>query len=202
MIEWFWRQVAKLAVANRDRIMRRAFRTPYTHIGTDDDIYMMRYWLFNPYQPNSKKSWRQFLPSVRLHWICRPDRDRHHHDHPWNARTIILDGWYREHRDDEILHRRTGDTASIKFGEYHTISEVSEGGVWTLFITWKYRGTWGFDVDGVKVPYRIYLAEASGARAIADQYAQCRELIPPCKVDCPCQREADQRRKEVSDGTD
>jgi hypothetical protein len=29
--------------------------------------------------------------------------------------------------------------------------------VWTLFITWRYQGTWGFDVDGSKVPWREYL---------------------------------------------
>jgi hypothetical protein len=32
-----------------------------------------------------------------------------------------------------------------------------DGGATTLFITGKYRGTWGFLVDGVKVPWREYL---------------------------------------------
>jgi hypothetical protein len=32
-----------------------------------------------------------------------------------------------------------------------------EGGAWTIFITGKYRGTWGFLVDGAKVQWRKYL---------------------------------------------
>lgn len=39
----------------------------------------------------------------------------------------------------------------------HRISEVSEGGVYTLFISGKWRGVWGFLVDGVKVPWKKYL---------------------------------------------
>lgn len=58
----------------------------------------------------------------------------------------------------EVEYERTaGYTGRLLFGEYHRIIEVSDGGVWTLFITWKYQGTWGFLVDGVKVPYRKYL---------------------------------------------
>lgn len=158
-------------------IWRRAVRTPYIHL----DGYMNRYWLFNPYQHADgayiKHGWlRRLLPSVRVHHILRGDRDDHLHDHPWNARTIILSGYYRETR---LVHpkpfrdcpaapyrvhfyRAEGDTAAIRFGEYHSIDEVSPGGVVTLFFTWKYRGVWGFLVDGVKVPWRQYLGEHQG----------------------------------------
>lgn len=53
--------------------------------------------------------------------------------------------------------RKAGTTAALKFGEYHRITEVSIGGVWTLFVTGKYRGAWGFDVDGIKVQWKHYL---------------------------------------------
>jgi hypothetical protein len=169
-----WNLIAKLAArpAVVRWLKRRALKTPYLHIMKDDDVYMERYWLFNPYQLSSeKKTWRrQWLPSARLHWIRMPDTDRAPHDHPWDARTIILEGAYTERRllgfsqiHDEYTEyygrvtRGAGETATLKFGEYHSIETISPGGVWTLFITWKYQGTWGFLVDGKKVQYKKYL---------------------------------------------
>lgn len=173
MSEWLWSVIARIVTIHsvRRRLIARAQRTPYTHItGPDGSIYMGRWWLFNPYPAKSdgrKRRWGDWLPSVRLHHIHRPDVDRHLHDHPWNARTIILWGWYREELPPsrmvsgvELRNFRTRfvrDTGRLLFGQYHRIDEVAEGGVWTLFITWRYRGTWGFNVDGRKVPWREYL---------------------------------------------
>lgn len=142
-----------------DWIITRAQLTPYHHIADPNgDIYMYRWWLFNPYPT---KGWRALLPSVRVHRIMREDRDGHMHDHPWNARTVILRGWYTEvraERDGNFVYARVeGDTVPLRFGEYHRIAHVAEGGAYTLFITGKKRGTWGFLVDGVKVPWRKYL---------------------------------------------
>lgn len=163
--EVFWRPLAWLL--SREPIARvllgRAKRTPYTHIhGKDGSVYMMRWWLFNPYEwpagSGTKARWRKWLPSARVHWIRRPDDDRALHDHPWNARTIILRGGYVETKQNgEVVRRRAGDTARLLFGEYHRIDYVPEDGALTLFITWRYRGTWGFLVNGQKVPWREYL---------------------------------------------
>jgi hypothetical protein len=158
-----------------DWLIRRAMRTPYSPIVKDGELYMERFWLFNPYPPKNdgrKAPW-QFPISIRLHHILLPDQGQHLHDHPWNARTIILRGGYAEVRpipsnrhealtglpppDGAIFIRCPGDTATLNFGEYHRITGVSPGGVWTLFITGKYRGTWGFLKDGHKVPWREYL---------------------------------------------
>lgn len=176
MTEQIWGALARLAIRPRvrDWMIRRALRTPYTPIYKNGDMYMDRYWLFNPYdlRPESEKGLLAKLmgklPSARLHLILLPDQDRDMHDHPWDARTIILDGWYEEERlmqvrmsDDWTTTsqyvRKPGDTAPLRFGEYHKITKLSIGGVWTLFITWKYRGTWGFLVGGKKVPYKQYL---------------------------------------------
>lgn len=197
-----WRLAAWLATRKSVMVwlMRRAFRTPYSHITSADgtDVYMRRFWLFNPYSVETGKRqgewakrpwWREILPSVRLHHIMRADQDRHLHDHPWNARTIILKGWYEEERysDESPLGRakremlaaapygkhfgagRThletriaGYTGRLMFGQYHRITQVPRDGVWTLFITWRKRGSWGFDVDGREVPWREYIAEHSG----------------------------------------
>lgn len=140
-------------------LIARAQRTPYRHL----DGYMGRWWLFNPYETSDgqrpARGWlRRLLPSVRIHHIQRPDEDRHLHDHPWDARTVILRGWYVEVREDGQHHLRyAGTTACLNFGEFHRVTHVAADGVWTLFITWRYRGTWGFKVDGHKVPWKQYL---------------------------------------------
>lgn len=136
-------------------------KTPYTHIMHPKGVYMERYWLFNPYQPESSGKHNRFPISIRIHHICLPDDARDLHDHPWNARTIILKGGYIEQRlvnGNEVVcfERLPGDTAKIKFGEYHTIEALADGGAWTVFITGKYRGTWGFLVNGAKVQWRKY----------------------------------------------
>lgn len=173
-----------------DWLIARAHRTPYTHITSKDgtDVYMGRWWLFNPYPHEAStpaerevwdKSWRGKVPSIRVHHIRRHDADRHLHDHPWNARTIILRGGYLEERPANEtdkppckrswlvfapegkyrwnIPRSVGYTGRLLFGEYHRIRRVPPEGAWTLFITWKKQGTWGFLVDGTKVPWRKYL---------------------------------------------
>jgi hypothetical protein len=162
----FWNLLAKfLALPTVAQwLINRALQTPYAHITSADgeDVYMGRWWLFNPYlETPGLRCFKWFPWSIRVHHICREDQDRDLHDHPWNARTFILVGGYVEER--ESLHgrprfgRSAGDTASLKFGEYHRITQVTPDGAWTLFITGPYQGTWGFLVNGVKVNWRTYL---------------------------------------------
>lgn len=189
MRELIWRAVARIVTipAVTDWLIARARRTPYTAITSRDgtDVYMVRLWLFNPYGKDANGDpgparWG-WLPSIRVHHIRRRDDDGRKHDHPWNARTIVLRGAYEEERFSEgwtdvykrqhflsnnpggefaiteTQFRPRGYTGRLLFGEYHRISWVPKEGVWTLFFTWKKRGTWGFDVEGVKVPWRKYL---------------------------------------------
>jgi len=190
MLNIFWRIIAKVLArpAIADWLIARAKLTPYQHIISADgtEMYMGRWWLFNPYSRETHKAALWWCPwSFRIHHIMRPDEDRDLHDHPWNARTIILRGWYTEQRPAgvewkkavmagmvsnpeqkwvdwvmkdacEWIKRDQGDTASLNHGEYHRIDQVSPGGVITLFITSKWRGDWGFLVNGVKVPWRTY----------------------------------------------
>lgn len=194
MKEFIWKHIARFLAQPRiaKAIIRHAQKTPYCHLPSNEDpSYMARWWVFNPYsRVTNKPRWGWLCPvSIRVHHIRREDYDRAMHDHPWNARTIILDGWYLEKRplltgrfsepdrmdrrewlpDVELKWRRPGDTAALKFGEYHTIVEVADGGVYTLFFSSKWRGVWGFWVTareraargayciGVKVPWREYL---------------------------------------------
>lgn len=165
-----WNLIARLlarpAVANW--LIARAQRRPYSPIIKDGKLYMDRWWLFNPYPDtgasgSDRKRW-QFPISIRIHHIMLPDQDRHLHDHPWNARTVILRGWYIEERisrqpdlDNGCRWRVPGDSATLTYGEFHRITALSADGCYTMFITGPYRGTWGFLVDGVKVQWRKYL---------------------------------------------
>ena len=171
MINFLWRLLAKLLArpAVAARLIARAKRTPYLHIMSADGQtrYMGRWWLFNPYSRTTHKPERWWCPwSFRIHHIMRPDEDRDLHDHPWNARTIILRGSYVEQRQAsdewkkavraamvpnphpkivdwvmkdacEWIRRDQGDTARLLHGEYHRIDQISPGGVFTLFITSK-----------------------------------------------------------------
>jgi hypothetical protein len=166
-------------------------------------LYMSRWWVFNPYPTSSQNRRRWNLPiSIRVHHIVRPDDDRAMHDHPWNARTIILRGWYTEKRPSDLsktqlsaetqdlinrcsaqghyelaeyFTRRPGDTATLRVGEYHTITDVSEGGVYTLFISGKWRADWGFMVNGAKVWWRTYLYGTPDPKANA--YSELAETF-------------------------
>lgn len=177
MSDFILRHLARFLARPRvaDAIIRYAQQTPYMHLPSNEDpSYMMRWWVFNPYNRHNNKPRFRWCPwSIRVHHIRREDSDRVMHDHPWNARTFILKGWYIEVRenpdyDDSIIPhagnwplglkwRRAGDTAKLGFGEYHAIREVSDGGVYTLFISGPWQGVWGFLVNGVKVPWRTYL---------------------------------------------
>lgn len=187
MKEMLWTAIAWLVSRKpiADWIIQRAQRTPYTHLPG----YMNRLWVFNAYkkQDGHEITPIPFLPSIRVHHILRKDLDRDHHDHPWDARSIILRNGYTERRlldrdrfvssegyagtsTNRIIltvdygklyeveyKRQRGDTSALRFGEFHTITEVPDEGVWTLFFTFKYKGTWGFLKDGKKIPWRDYM---------------------------------------------
>jgi hypothetical protein len=143
--------VSRPAIA--DWLIRRSQATPYFHLNS----YMERWWLFNPTVEDDPRRF-EWLPSIRIHHILRGDKGRHRHNHPWDARTIILKGWYYEDRDDgDMLHvRARGYTGALEAGSFHHIAAVSPGGVWTLFFHWKWQHTWGFDTEQGFVPWKEY----------------------------------------------
>lgn len=201
MLNLFWTLVARIVATPwiADRLIRRAMKTPFNHLPSNDDpSYMARYWLFNPYPESSqdRKRW-QFPWSIRLHHIKRPDAERDLHDHPWNARTIILRGGYIEQRllkqDDparaealrraglpsdtkaeltEYFSRFRGQTAKINHNEYHSITSLLDDrlGVWTMFISGPWLGDWGFLRNGTKVWWRTYLKDKEEAERLTRKY--------------------------------
>ncbi len=153
-----------------DWLIRRAKRTPYYHL----DSYMDRWWLI-PYRsdighgtgpvPFRRRPIAWLIQrcgiSIRVHEILRSDEGRDPHDHPWPYLTIILRGYYLERRYNDA-----GQCTSIEIhgpgsilwrpaGSWHRLELAYP--VTTLFITGSKSQTWGFNVDGKKVPHREYL---------------------------------------------
>lgn len=144
-------------------------------IGPDDTLYMERFIIFNRgggSEGSGNSGPVQFprIPfSIRLHRICRPDSDRHLHDHPSSFRSFVLRGWY-EHEVEGYgdIEVNAGDTYVMRKGMFHRIFVVPPQGVWTLVIFGKRDTTWGFLVNGRKVPYTEYLAAKPKPLTVAD----------------------------------
>lgn len=146
-----------------DCIITSAQKTLYSHLyKSDNGVYMSRWWLMPRWLLGRDEkdqlypfSW---LPIIaRVHHIQQPDDERDLHDHPADYRSIILRGYYvEEDIYGQRYLRQQGETVSNRAENFHTIVEISEGGVWTLFMLRKKRNEWGFLVDGRKVPWRKY----------------------------------------------
>lgn len=100
--------------------------------------------------------------AVRVHEILRSD-EADPHDHPWPYVTIILSGGYWETRYNaagEQISRQWHGPGSVLYrpaGSWHRLDLVKGAlPATTLFITGKYVGTWGFNVNGKKVPHYEY----------------------------------------------
>lgn len=91
--------------AVRDRLYRIAMADPDSTIFSPDGkvVYMERGWLFNPVR-NGRRKYPWIPLSLRVHHIRQPDLDRHLHDHPWAARTWIMQGGYDELRREEMIY--------------------------------------------------------------------------------------------------
>lgn len=159
-----WPAIAN-GIANSPRLVgwikRTSTRTPYMHL----DGYMHRWWLLprwclqvDEYGYLFPKPWMPF--AIRVHHIKRPDAGLDLHDHPFDYRTIIMDGWYRE---TNIFGASTlrfhGDTIKSRAQTFHHIDDMPSDGVWTLFIMGRRINAWGFLVGGRKVYYRDYLGK-------------------------------------------
>lgn len=149
-----------------DLIIALALKTPYGHLSHKDGTpYMNRWWLFS-------KGRKKSQVRARIHHICTPDYDRHYHDHPWSFVSIVLKGWYKEARPESIepyftrdygeseastyTLRKAGSVAYRRASDRHRITEVSEGGVWTLVIVWPKIQWWGFYTPKGKIHWRDY----------------------------------------------
>lgn len=150
-------------------IIRQAKKTPYSHLEhADGTLYMARWWLF-------QTRWL----SARVHHIASADYDRHMHDHPFSFLSILLDGWYVEHRpltidpcfgargieSVRVTVRKTGSVAYRSTSDRHLIAQVPVGGVWTLVFLSSRRQWWGFYTPEGKVHWKDYCSVHAAGEA-------------------------------------
>lgn len=164
MADFLWSLVAR--VLRRPLIVawltRRAWANMDAPIVKGDNTYMLRGWVFNPYDRETRARKYPRIPfSLRMHFILREDDDRHLHDHPWSGRSLVLDGGYYEQRWGSawVEARMAGSSARLEHGQFHRIVSVSSRGALTLCVLGRMHGDWGFLVDGKKVPHAEYLKE-------------------------------------------
>lgn len=158
-----------------DKLIAFAKRTPYFHLQhADGSSYMERYWVVR-----LGRRWNKDygLIGIRLHHILTPDLDRVLHDHPWAFISVVLRGWYIEHRpvtnspcfdgEMEKTYRTIRLVRSIAFRwwtDRHRITTVSTGGVWTLFVTFPKMQWWGFYTRLGKIYYQDYNSVHGGRK--------------------------------------
>jgi len=123
-------------------------------IGDPGDPLLVRYTLL----------WTPWV-RVYIHKLCRSDRDRHLHDHPWSFVSVVLWSGYHEMRPGNevvergplsIAYRRAEDQHRVRLRqlmrvEYHgttqTWHRVGEIPAWTLVICGRKRRLWGFETE-------------------------------------------------------
>jgi len=121
----------------------------------DGGPYLMRYYVFGddgalshwPVGTQPRLKWLPF--AVYLHEFLQPDEDRDLHNHPWRTSfSLLLVGGYDEERfvGDGVGVRRLGPGRLnvIKRNDYHRVVRLHGDSAWTLFVTGKYVGPWGF----------------------------------------------------------
>jgi hypothetical protein len=156
------------------KLLKRLFA--WQTIEKDGSVFMLRFFLYRRTRDNR---------AIYLHIIYRPDADKDPHDHPWDFRSFILWGSYKEvfwtkqfHGFSPYSPFYVPDTRShswlstyrVPAEHIHRIFTVSRSPIVTLVFCGAVRRKWGFwkmDEAGsftrgqadnpVFVPWREYL---------------------------------------------
>lgn len=127
-------------------------REPDFVIGPADNPYIRRWWLVP----------RNEFQNVYLHEILRSDDDRALHDHPWDNRSLLIEGRYIEHTPDGVFFREPGSVIARRAEDSHRL-EVSNGGyAVSLFFTGQKVREWGFWCPNGWVHWRDFTAGENG----------------------------------------
>jgi hypothetical protein len=159
---WLWED----AVDALGRRLRRhvADREPDFRVWRGEGGIYLRRWNLLP---------RNRVFNIYLHHFCQSDEDRAHHDHPWVNASLVLSGYYFEHRiraggvqeralraPGNIILRlpRTAHRVEL-LGQPPEEWPSSNAGIytcWTLFITGPNVREWGFHCPGGWRPWREF----------------------------------------------
>lgn len=145
----------------------KAAKLPKRVIARDEgDVYLNRYYLLGEpgglkYFPEDQREMRWWqkplarFPLVYLHHFERSDEDESLHNHPWEAKALILAGGYLEERrvlawrrtktgfeiDEKIC--RPGTVNRLNADTFHRVRLLQKD-CWTLIVVGKKVQTWGF----------------------------------------------------------
>jgi hypothetical protein len=115
---------------NHETLMTMTANMPMKTIVVNGEPYMERY--FAGYTQGGNQHW--------LHRFLRDDSEPHLHSHPWEARSMVLCGWYKEQSrgiaatngcNDHFRYYREGSHNMIYEETLHRIIEVVPN-TWTL----------------------------------------------------------------------
>jgi hypothetical protein len=87
--------------------------------------------------------------NIYVHRLCKSDREKHMHDHPWSFITLILWRGYMEYMESypEGISRKWLHIVYHKAEEVHKFKLLDETkSTWTLVITGPRRREWGYKV--------------------------------------------------------
>lgn len=125
-----------------------AFGEPYLELrGHKEGLYLRRWCLFTC-------PWGR----VYLHNLIGPDPDRDPHNHPWNARVLVLRGSYVQYivtGPNQVRSQHIRWTNTLGAG-YHRIISVRPN-TWTLTLTGPVVRSWGFLRNTVHIHWKIYI---------------------------------------------
>jgi hypothetical protein len=101
---------------------------------------------------------------IYFHCIYQADTDKHCHDHPWDYISIPLWGKFIELKKNNIEGKAYYSFPTICFGQiikrkaedFHKIHRLCSKKVYTLFLTGPRKRAWGYDVNGVWMPWEEY----------------------------------------------
>jgi hypothetical protein len=143
-------EVARQALGEPHEILTHAERGPY-----------LEKWRLSTEEDGSARL---------LHHILRSDGDEELHDHPWDNRTLMVDGGYWEITETGRRWVAPGEVVIRKAGEFHRIE--LEPGIQPITIFWHGPkiNEWGFlGPDGKKIPAKEFLANSGSYRLNGSQ---------------------------------
>jgi hypothetical protein len=111
-------------------------------------------YLIRNYIWGSPTSW-SFLA---VHRIRKSDSDAHLHSHPFNYLALQLAGTMYEVQPDGTHKRRAGYLRLRRRSSLHRLI-LPHGEVWSLFLGFGRKGSWGFRVGTKIVDHKDYLGD-------------------------------------------
>ena len=91
-----------------------------------------------------------------IHGIYKSDEEAHLHDHPWDYWSICLKGRFIEKRKTGFSYVPKFKLIKRRAEEFHCIYQLLTKTVFTLFLTFKKKKDWGYDVNGKWIDHITY----------------------------------------------